>query len=254
MNDLPVAERWFRSQRVTEDVLLLVEDHLDPFFESNVWHVRGAERDLVIDTGNGIGDLRGELEPFLGDRPVVAVATHDHFDHIGGLPAFDERWCHVADADGIREPDGLALMRGDFRPGLEDEIRWYGYDPPERVITAVPGKDFDVSGWRTPSTEPTRLLSDGDVVDLGDRVFEVLHIPGHTAGSIALWDRAGGLLFTGDTAALDDPLHAEDEDAFVASLRRLRALPVELVCAGHSRPFDGEELGFLIDEQLVARG
>jgi glyoxylase-like metal-dependent hydrolase (beta-lactamase superfamily II) len=254
MNDLPVAERWFRSQRVTEDVLLLVEDHLDPFFESNVWHVRGAERDLVVDTGNGIGDLRAELEPFLGDRPAVAVATHDHFDHIGGLRAFDERWCHVADADGIREPDGLALMRGDFRPGLEDEIRWYGYEPPERVITAVPRKDFDVSGWRTPTTEPTRLLSDGDVVDLGDRVFEVLHIPGHTAGSIALWEPAGGLLFTGDTAALDDPLHAEDEDAFVASLRRLRALPVELVCAGHSRPFDGEELRFLIDEQLVARG
>jgi glyoxylase-like metal-dependent hydrolase (beta-lactamase superfamily II) len=254
MNDLPVAERWFRSQRVTEDVLLLVEDHLDPFFESNVWHVRGSERDLVVDTGNGIGDLRAELEPFLADRPIVAVATHDHFDHIGGLRAFDERWCHVADADGIREPDGLALMRTDFRPGLEDEIRWYGYDPPERVITAVPGKDFDVSGWRTPGTEPTRLLSDGDVVDLGDRVFEVLHVPGHTAGSIALWDPAGGLLFTGDIAALDDPLHAEDEEAFVASLRRLRALPVELVCAGHSRPFDGEELRFLIDEQLVARG
>jgi glyoxylase-like metal-dependent hydrolase (beta-lactamase superfamily II) len=254
MNDLPVAERWFRSQRVTEDVLLLVEDHLDPFFESNVWHVRGAERDLVVDTGNGIGDLRAELEPFLGDRPAVAVATHDHFDHIGGLRAFDERWCHVADADGIREPDGLALMRGDFRPGLEDEIRWYGYEPPDRVITAVPRKDFDVSGWRTPTTEPTRLLSDGDVVDLGDRVFEVLHIPGHTAGSIALWEPTGGLLFTGDTAALDDPLHAQDEDAFVASLRRLRALPVELVCAGHSRPFDGEELRFLIDEQLVARG
>ena len=107
-------------------------------------------------------------------------------------------------------------MRTDFRPGLEDEIRWYGYEPPERVITAVPRKDFDVSGWRTPGTEPTRLLSDGDVVDLGDRVFEVLHIPGHTAGSIALWDPAGGLLFT----ALDDPLHAEDEDAFVASLPR----------------------------------
>jgi glyoxylase-like metal-dependent hydrolase (beta-lactamase superfamily II) len=252
--DLPVAERWFRAERVTDAITLLVEDHLDVFFESNVWHVRGRDRDLVVDTGNGIGDLRAELAPLAEGRPIVAVATHDHFDHIGGMHAFEERWCHAADAEGLRVPDGLALLRRDFRPGLEDEIRWYGYEPPERVITAVPGKDFDVSGWRTPSTEPTRLLSDGDVVDLGDRVFEVLHIPGHTAGSIALWDPAGGLLFTGDTAALDDPLHAEDEDAFVASLRRLRALPVELVCAGHSRPFDGEELRFLIDEQLVARG
>lgn len=254
MTDLPVAERWFRAQRVTEDVVLLVEDHLDPFFESNVWHVRGRERDLVVDTGNGIGDLRAELEPLANDRPIVAVATHDHFDHIGGLHAFDERWCHADDADGIREPEGLALMRTDFRPGLEDEIRWYGYEPPERVVTALPQEDFDVSGWRTPSTDPTRLLVEGDVVDLGDRSFDVLHVPGHTAGSIALWDPAGRLLFTGDTAALDDPLQAEDEEAFAASLIRLRDLPVEVVCAGHSRPFGRDELRSLIDEQLVARG
>jgi glyoxylase-like metal-dependent hydrolase (beta-lactamase superfamily II) len=254
MNELPVADRWFRSERVTEDIVLLVEDHLDPFFESNVWHVRGAARDLVVDTGNGIGDLGAELASLVGDRPVVAVATHDHFDHIGGLHAFEERWCHAADADGIREPDELTLLRTDFPPGLEDEIRWYGYVPPERVITALPRANFDVAGWRTPATEPTRLLGEGDVVDLGDRAFEVLHVPGHTAGSIALWDRAGGLLFTGDTAALDDPLHAEDEVAFVSSLRRLRALPVELVCAGHSRPFGREELRLMIDEQLVKRG
>lgn len=60
----------------------------------------------------------------------MAVAAHDHFDHIGGLHAFDERWCHEADAGGIREPDGLALRREDFRPGLEDEIRWYDYELP----------------------------------------------------------------------------------------------------------------------------
>jgi glyoxylase-like metal-dependent hydrolase (beta-lactamase superfamily II) len=254
VSELPVAERWFRTQQVTEDVVLLVEDHLDTFFESNVWHVRGRQRDLVVDTGNGIGDLRPALEPFAGDRPVVAVATHDHFDHIGGLHAFDERWCHEADAGGIREPVGLALRREDFRPGLEDEIRWYGYEPPERVITALPSESFDVAGWRTTPTEPTRLVVEGDVVDLGDRAFEVLHVPGHTAGSIALWDRAGGMLFTGDTAALDDPLYAEDEEAFVASLVRLRELSVELVCAGHSRPFGRDELRSLIDEQLQKRG
>src|SRR5918994_1718287 len=191
MSDLPVAERWFRSQSVADGIALLVEDHLDPFSESNAWHVRGRDRDLVVDTGNG-----------------------------------------------IRDPDGLALLRRDFRPGLEDEIRWYGYEPPEIVITALPAEGFDVGRWRTPASEPTRLLADGDVVDLGDRAFEVLHLPGHTAGSIALWDAAGRLLFSGDTAALDDPLHAEDEDAFVASLSRLRELPVELVCGGHSRPFD----------------
>ena len=254
MTDLPVAERWFRTERVTDEITLLVEDHLDVFFESNIWHVRGRDRDLVVDSGNGIGDLRGELTPLVEGRPIVAVATHDHFDHIGGMHAFEERWCHAADAEGLRAPEGLALLRRDYRPGLEEEIRWYGYEPPESVITALPAPTFDVGAWRTSPTEPTRVLADGDLVDLGDRAFEVLHVPGHTAGSIALWDADSGLLFTGDTAALDDPLYAEDEAAFVASLERLSGLPVELVCAGHSRPFGRDELRVLIDEQLASRG
>ena len=46
----------------------------------------------------------------------------------------------------------------------------------------------------------------------------------------------------------------QDEEAFVSSLHRLRALPVELVCAGHSRPFGRAALRLLIDEQLATRG
>jgi glyoxylase-like metal-dependent hydrolase (beta-lactamase superfamily II) len=254
VSDLPVADRWFRTSEVSPGLTLLVEDHLDPFFESNVWHLRGRDRDLVVDTGNGIGDLRGELASLTGDRSVIAVATHRHFDHVGGLHAFDERWCHEADADGVRSPERVALRREDFPPGLEDEIRWFGYEPPELVVTALPRAGFDLEGWRTPGCEPTRLLAEGDVVDLGDRVLEVLHLPGHTPGSLGLWDAGHGLLFTGDTAELDDPLFAEDEAAFVGSLERLRELPVELVAAGHSRPFGREQLVDLVDRELRARG
>jgi len=252
--ELPVAERWFRVERVRPDVTLFVEQHLDPFFESNVWHVRGRDRDLVVDTGNGIGDLHAVLRPLVEDREAIAVATHGHFDHIGGLYAFDERWCHPADADDLRRPFPLALTRADFPAGLEEEIRWFGYEPPELVVTALPSAGFDLPAWRTPATEPTRLVEGGDPIDLGDRTFEVLHVPGHTAGSIALWDSSAGLLFTGDTAALDDPLSAQDEAAFVASLERLRTLPVELVCAGHSRPFGRDELEALVERELRARG
>ena len=253
MIDLPVADRWFRAESVAPGLTLLVERHLDPFFESNVWHLRGRDRDLVVDTGNGIGDLRSELATLIQDRPVVAVATHHHFDHIGGLYAFDERWVHTADAGGVRDPEAIALRREDFPPRLEDEIRWYGYEPPQLVVSALPHQGFDVALWRPPACEPTRLLEEGDVVDLGDRALEVLHLPGHTAGSIGLWDGEGGLLFTGDTAALDDPLFAADEDAFRSSLRRLRDLPVRLVAAGHSGVFGHDQLHALIDEELDRR-
>jgi hypothetical protein len=66
--DLPVADRWFRQERVTRGVVLLVERHLDPFFESNVWHVRGRDRDLVVDSGNGmaISEPSSRLSPMVG--------------------------------------------------------------------------------------------------------------------------------------------------------------------------------------------
>ena len=48
-------------------------------------------------------------------------------------------------------------------------------------------------------------IGEGDVIDLGDRAFEVLHLPGHSPGSIGLWDPAAGTLFSGD-AIYDGPL------------------------------------------------
>jgi glyoxylase-like metal-dependent hydrolase (beta-lactamase superfamily II) len=70
----------------------------------------------------------------------------------------------------------------------------------------------------------------------------VMHVPGHTAGSIALWEPATGTLFTGDAAYVDDLLSWDDEDEFRASIGRLAEVPASRVCAGHGRVFDGEEL------------
>ena len=229
MSDLPVADRWFRVQRVTDEVTLLVEDHLDPFFESNVWHVRGRDRDLSSMPATASATCAqswrssSTIATWSRSRRTITSTTSAGWTRStsGGATRRTRRSFARPTASRCGEPD--------YRAGLEDEIRWYGYEPPELAITALPWEGFDVAGWRTPAIEPTRLLRDGDVVDLGDRAFEVLHVPGHTAGSLALWDPRARVLFTGDTAALDDPLHAVDEAAFAASLRRLRALPVELV-------------------------
>jgi hypothetical protein len=50
-----IAERWFDRARITDDITLLWEPHGVPFFRCNIWHVRGRERELLIDTGMGIG-------------------------------------------------------------------------------------------------------------------------------------------------------------------------------------------------------
>jgi len=110
------------------------------------------------------------------------------------------------------------------------------------AVSAVPVAGFDLQEWVTPGAEPTMFLAEGDILDLGDRSLEVLHVPGHTAGSIALWEPATGTLFTGDAAYVGDLLSWEDEDAFRASISRLAEVGASRVCGGHGRVFGGDEL------------
>ena len=240
--DLPVVHPWFGAEDAGDGVTRLIETHVDPFLESNVWHVRGSERDLVVDAANGIGPLRPAIDALSDGRPVVAVVTHAHFDHVGGLHEFEDRRCHRADAE-MPSPAGLRLMREDFPAWLVEDFEYYDSPIPEMVaVSGVPDRDFDPAGWTTPSATATDFLDEGDVVDLGDRAFTVLHTPGHTAGSICLWDEANGALFSGDAIYVDARLGWEDPVGFGASLERLRDLDVRVVHAGHGRSFDGAEL------------
>jgi len=83
------------------------------------------------------------------------------------------------------------------------------------------------------------------VVDLGDRAFEVLHLPGHSPGSIGLWEAATGTLFSGD-AIYDGPLLDEiagaDIPAYRRTMERLLKLPVQVVHGGHDDSFGAERL------------
>ena len=239
---LPVGKDWFSASEAAPGITLLVETYIDPLLESNVWHVRGRDADLLVDSGNGVGPLMPHVAPLLQGRPVIAVATHGHFDHTGGLHEFDDRRCHTNDATDVRRPFPLRLTKERFAEGTAEIFEFYGYPVPDVAVRAVPREGFDLDGWSTPGAEPTALLSEGDVVDLGDRRFQVLHVPGHTAGSIALWEPSTGTLFTGDAAYVDDQLSWDDEERFLSSLARLASLEPNLVCAGHGRTFDGEEL------------
>ncbi len=254
MPDLPLAERWFDVTPMGDAITLLTEPHAAPYIWSNIWHVRGRDRDLLIDTGNGIGALRPVVEELSGGRPVIAVATHSHFDHIGGLHEFDVRWCHSADAPDVEAVgDPLRLLERDLSEAFVQDMAYYGYEPAEVLIDSLPFDGFDIEGFSTRPATVDRALADGDEIRLGDRTFEVLHVPGHTPGSIALWDERSGALFTGDTVYVDDAVHAEDPGRFAESLARLRGLPVEVVHGGHNRSFGREELVAKIDATLAGR-
>ncbi len=125
--------------------------------------MRGSERDLVVDAANGIGPLRPAIDALSDGRPVVAVVTHAHFDHVGGLHEFEDRRCHRADAE-MPTPAGLRLMREDFPAWLVEDFEYYDSPIPETVaVSGVPDRDFDPAGWTTPSATATSFVDEGDV-------------------------------------------------------------------------------------------
>jgi glyoxylase-like metal-dependent hydrolase (beta-lactamase superfamily II) len=102
----------------------------------------------------------------------------------------------------------------------------------------------------------TTILDVGDTVDCGDRAFEVLHLPGHSPGSIGLWEAASGTLFSGDAVydgPLLDELETSDVDQYVETMRQLRELPVRVVHGGHEPSFGRERLIEICDAYLAAR-
>lgn len=240
--DLPVAHPWFTAQDAGGGITRLYELPIDPLLESNVWHVPGRDADLVVDFANGIAPVKPVVDAFTQGKPVIAVATHGHFDHVGGLHEFADRRVHRDDADMTRSPYPMRLRREDFPEEAEEMFAYYGFPVPEVIVAAIPEEGFDVSGWVTPGAEPTMLLDEGDVLDVGDRRFTVLHTPGHTAGSACLFEEKTGTLFSGDAIYVDGRLSWDDETKAIASLRRLRDLDARIVHSGHGRSFSGQEL------------
>lgn len=252
-----VAERWFTRTTYDHGVTRLVEPHLHRIIRCNIWHVRGRDRDLVVDTGVGVASVVDELAMLL-DRPVVCVATHVHYDHVGSLHEFEQRLVHPATAGRMNVyRSHMPLRWSAFEPDAVDAVRAIGYVVDrDEMMDAVPAADFDIDAFHTEGVVPTGTLGEGDVVDLGDRRFEILHLPGHTPGSIGLWEEATRILFAGDAiydGPLIDFLPESDVAAYVATMRRLRDVPAEVVHAGHDPSFGRDRLVELVDAYLATR-
>lgn len=214
-------EDWYRVERRGDDVTHISEPHIVEFYRCNMWHVRGRDRDMLVDSGMGVVSLR-EWVPIVTERALTAVASHTHFDHMGCHFEFPDRCVHEAEAHILANPTNAATLAD---PYVTDDI-----------FTRLPPRPYTSQEYRLTPAAPTRTLVDGDRIDLGDRSFEVIHTPGHSPGGIALWEAATGILFSGDIVydgpLIEDTYHADASD-YYRSMVRLYDLPVRIVHGGH---------------------
>lgn len=251
---LRLADKWYQRKTISDDITLIYEPHVHPILRCNIWFVRGRDRDLLIDTGLGVSSLKDEIAD-LTDKPLLALATHIHFDHVGCLHEFEHRLLHESEAPRMADYQEFTFMK--MLPGFEDyetQGDASGFD--ELVINARPSETFEADEYQVQSTTITQTLAEGDVIDLGDRHFEVLHLPGHSPGSIGLFEHRSGTFFSGD-ALYDGTLLDELPDSsipdYLGTMKRIKQLPVNVVHGGHEPSFGRARMLELVDAYIEWR-
>lgn len=166
------------------------------------------------------------------------LMTHTHIDHIGCLPEILETVPHAE--LWVHEAEGLPLEQG-------DERIVYGMEMFRSMCQAqygIPDGKFKF--------QVHRKLSDGDALDLGGASWQVIHIPGHSPGSIALYDAERKILIPGDTVYADFAigrfdLHGASGSQLRQSLTRLAELEVGVLLPGHNSILTNVPSGYIAE-------
>jgi glyoxylase-like metal-dependent hydrolase (beta-lactamase superfamily II) len=181
--------------------------------------ILGTEKALLVDTGMGIGSLKQAVSQ-VTDLPVIVVNTHCHPDHAGGNAEFDPALINPADLDVFER-----MATKEFR--IQD-------------VSRMPDGTSFVSQLQPTGPKPV-FATDGQLIDLGGRTVQLIFTPGHTHGSLCVFDLTTGALFTGDNVQANATAlvewNATSVEEFYASMEKLAALPITRILGGH-RPND----------------
>ena len=215
-----VVDRRDRTAYVSEEILPGVRMIRDSD-NDKMFLVKGEKEYALIDSGQGRGKLREYLSQYTGGLPIVPIFTHSHGDHIGQA---DE---YIADTvERIGAADWPATQRLLKSRGIADEV----------------------------IAKNLLRVHNGDSVDLGERSLVIYDAPGHTPGSIVIFDEKTGNLFTGDSFGSNSPTIPDalwlqfsqgPLDAYLATVKTTRQYfrgKVTHMMTGHNdQPLIGEK-------------
>ena len=204
-------DRRDRTAYVSEEILPGVRMIRDSD-NDKMFLVKGEKAYALIDSGQGRGNLREYLSQYTGGLPIEPIFTHSHGDHIGQADQF------IADTvERIGEADRPATERLLKSRGIADDV----------------------------IAKNLQSVHNGDHVDLGDRSLVIYDAPGHTPGSIVIFDEKTGNLFTGDSFGSNSPTIPDalwlqfsqvPLDAYLATVKTTQAVLPRQGHASHDRP------------------
>jgi glyoxylase-like metal-dependent hydrolase (beta-lactamase superfamily II) len=218
-----IHEPWFEVYKVDPGVFAIYEPHQAE--EVISYLIVGTKQAVLFDTGMGIGNIH-DLVSRLTSRPIVVLNSHTHNDHVGGNWQFP----FVFGMDTAYTRTSAKGSRDDAQSELA----------PAMICGDLP-KSFNAAAYATKPWKTSMAVHDGFKINLGGRTLDIIATPGHTPDSIALLDRANGLLFTGDTyypAAIWLFRPETDFAAYRKSVVRLADLApqLKLVLGAHNIP------------------
>lgn len=197
----------------------------------NIYIVVGEERAALIDTGSGTCDLHAVVRS-VTDLPYDVYLTHGHRDHSGGCRQFAQVYLHEGDRQTAKNVT-LESRQDYVQFCMKDEAFV------KRIFSLMPQEgDFP------------EFLDYPDNIDLGGRSLEVLHIPGHSAGSICLLDKTAHVLFLGDTVTSGTLILAPGEDrrqvakVWLTGMKKLKSLSRWYcnIATGHGTKMDFDRM------------
>jgi len=218
-----VSDAWFEVYKVAAEAYAIYEPHQSE--EVISYLILGQQKAMLFDTGMGISDIKkvvGELTQL----PIIVLNSHTHNDHVSGNWEFDTIYSMDTDFSRQNAKGSVTDAQEEIAPG--------------QICRSLP-KGFDPATYRTKPWKISRYIHDGEKIDLGGRIIEVIATPGHTPDAITLFDRANGLLFTGDTyypATIWLYRMETNLDAYAKSIQKLAALEpqVRTVLGAHNIP------------------
>lgn len=170
--------------------------------------VEGEETAVLIDTSIGYGNLKKYVES-LTSKEIIVILTHGHVDHAMGATLFKTSYLNPVDLEIYNEHKKLSVRKGYLEHSLSDYSNY---------------NDNDFINIKESKFLP---LEDGMVFDLGGLNLEIINVPGHTPGSVAVMIREERALLLGDACNTFTFLFDENSlsvEAYKKSLIRLNEL------------------------------